>query len=517
MIGEELAARVAASRVDGGERRHLSIPRLVIVLIAIAAAAFFAVRAATGSSGTSAPLSAPWFGPYVDVTLTPQYPFEQATADPARAVVLGFVVADPSNGCAPSWGGQVSPAGASTRLDLDRRITRLRAGGSDVVVSFGGAANQELALTCADPTALTAAYQSIIDRYKVGTIDLDLEGAALRDAASLQRRAVAVRALEDHATAAGSHLAVWLTLPVTPAGLSPDASSALNQMLSSHVSIAGVNALTQNFGGSRDVRDNMGTASVKALTATHAELDAAYRANGIKLTSAQVWNRIGATPIIGRNDVPGETFTLDDGRTLVAFRAAHDLGRLSLWSLNRDTACGPNVGGSDATLHCSGVQQRPLEFSRLFATLKGRPKDPAPKGGAAVPPVPAVDNPATSPYPIWTVDAAYPKGSKVVWHGNVYQAKWWSQDDYPDAPVAHDYDTPWQLVGPVLPGEHPTSSVTVPAGTYPAWLFYQPYQKGARVLYKGVGYEARYFTQGDAPDASLSSPGDSPWAPITSG
>ena len=31
---------------------------------------------------------------------------------------------------------------------------------------------------------------------------------------------------------------------------------------------------------------------------------------------------------------------------------------------------------------------------------------------------------------------AYPKNTKIVWHHNVYEAKWWTQGDVPDAPVS---------------------------------------------------------------------------------
>ena len=45
-----------------------------------------------------------WFAPYVDVTLTPTYQFQSASADAARQTVLGFVVAAPGAGCTPELG-----------------------------------------------------------------------------------------------------------------------------------------------------------------------------------------------------------------------------------------------------------------------------------------------------------------------------------------------------------------------------------------------------------------------------
>ena len=55
--------------------------------------------------------------------------------------------------------------------------------GGDVIVSFGGAANHELAEVITSATALQAAYQSMIDAYGLTHIDFDIEGAAVADRA----------------------------------------------------------------------------------------------------------------------------------------------------------------------------------------------------------------------------------------------------------------------------------------------------------------------------------------------
>src|SRR3712207_7836660 len=57
-----------------------------------------------------------------------------------------------------------------------------------VRVSFGGAAGQELALTCGSVAELQAAYQSVIDQYDLTFIDLDIEGGATSNTASVARR-----------------------------------------------------------------------------------------------------------------------------------------------------------------------------------------------------------------------------------------------------------------------------------------------------------------------------------------
>jgi chitinase len=134
-------------------RRRLSVPRILLVVVVVfaAAAAPFAFRTVTEKfeAGAVQPSS---FAPYVDVTATPQYAFEDPTVSSAANVVLGFVVSSTSVACQPSWGTAYSLATAATGIDLDRRIARLRQRGGQVTASFGGALNTELAAACTDET-----------------------------------------------------------------------------------------------------------------------------------------------------------------------------------------------------------------------------------------------------------------------------------------------------------------------------------------------------------------------------
>jgi chitinase len=125
------------------------------------------------------------------------------------------------------------------------------------------------------------------------------------------------------------------------------------------------------------------------------------------------------------------------------------------------------------------------------------------------------DNPKTSPYPVWAEANSYLEGTKIVWHHNVYVAKWWTQGDIPDNPVLNSWQTPWQLVGPVLKGEKPIVEPTVPVGTYADWDGATVYNTGDRAIFDGVPYQAKWWTQGDSPAAASSNPDSSPWTPLT--
>lgn len=190
-----------------GPTERLSLLRLtivVLIVVSVIGVAFTSVRKAVADAQ---PRAKSWSVPYVDVTLTPTYQFQNPQSNPSRDVALAFVVADPEDPCRPSWGGAYSLAEAADDLELDRRIEQLRSAGGDAMISFGGLSNSELALACTDPAALTDAYRAVIDRYDAAVIDLDLEGTALSDTASIERRAAAIAEIQQEKQAKGETLA----------------------------------------------------------------------------------------------------------------------------------------------------------------------------------------------------------------------------------------------------------------------------------------------------------------------
>lgn len=461
------------------------------------------------------------FAGYVDVTATPAYSFETPVSDAAKSVILSFIVAAKDKPCEPSWGNYYSMAKAGHDLDLDRRIARLVQQGGSVSVSFGGQINDELAVGCTDVKALKQAYASVVERYDLSSIDLDIEGTALSNAESIARRAQAVAMLQAERKAAGKPLSVWLTLPVAPTGLTAEGTAAVAAMLQGKVQLAGVNIMTMDYGGSKAAGTTMQEAATSAAVATHSQLASAYRAAGQDLGPESLWRMIGLTPMIGQNDIIGEIFTLQDAAGLHDFGMSKGVGRMSMWSLNRDATCGPNYPDvqrvSDS---CSGVDQEGRLFSEtLGAGLQAPASHAVATAEATVQPtakatVPA-DDPATSPYPIWSSLAVYVLGDRIVWHGNVYESKWWNQSEVPDDPVAANGVAPWQLIGPVLPGDTPAPQVNAPAGTYPQWDAETVYLKGERVMFEGRVFEAKWWTRLDSPLAAMEGSPSSGWKMFT--
>ncbi|MGM0928766.1 MAG: chitinase [Actinomycetota bacterium] len=515
-----------SKRFPGRRLSWLRLGVLITVTAAIVAAAgvgwgqFTDARAAAGKAS--------WFAGYVDATVTPFYSFENPASDAERSVILSFIVADPEESCAPSWGGFYGFDEAQATMDLDRRVARLADTGGHIGISFGGLLNKELSTSCTDPVALKQAYSQVLERYNVDTIDLDIEGDNLADAAAGERRASVMAQLAAERAEAGQDLKIWLTLPVAPHGLTDDGIRTVEQMLAAKVPLAGVNLMTMDYGQSRQPDQSMLDASIQAARSTHVQLQAAYREAGLESGERTVWSKIGLTPMIGQNDVPGEIFTLDDAAGLNAFAAEVGIGRMSMWSLNRDATCSANYGDvTKVSNSCSGVEQHESSFAAVLGqNLGGLPRavnesGPAASAGAAPVSTPAasaaeiVDDPATSPYPIWNSEAAYVADERVVWHRNVYKAKWWTRGDVPDDPTASAEVTPWTLIGPVLPGETPQPVVTAPAGTFPEWKIGTIYLKSDRVQLEGRVFEAKWWTQGDSPEAAMQGADNTPWLVLT--
>ncbi len=505
---------------EGGTYRRLSPWRVLLALVLLVGMSVGTVYSLS-EWRDSKPVgdAKPWFAAYVDVTATPSFAFDQIGANTNRDAILSFIVSSPTDPCVPTWGGVYTLDQAGITLDLDRRIARLQQQKGGVAVSLGGLLNDELAVKCTDEVKLLKAYRDVIERYEIDTIDLDLENTGLTNNEAGSRRARVIAQLQKETRDNNKNLAVWVTLPVTPQGLSIDGTNGVSQLLKGGVDLAGVNVMTMDYGQSKTAGDSMQVSSEKALTNTHRQLGILYEQTGIYLNSGTLWSKIGATPMIGQNDVADEVFTLEDAKGLNEFAKSKGISRMSMWSANRDLECGSNYADTKKVSDsCSGVKQDKFAFSEALGngfngSLTNSSGFVTTSDNTSTEQV--EDDPATSPYPIWADENTYLAGTKVVWHKNVYEAKWWTQGDLPDDPVLQSYQTPWELVGPVLQGETPIKQATLPAGTYPEWSGEEKYESAARVLFNGIPYQAKWWNQGESPAAASSDPNGSPWAPLT--
>jgi chitodextrinase len=308
----------------------------------------------TTQAGTCTVSANKLFAPYIDMGLSrSQQILTIQQQSGIGTFTLGFIV---GNGCTPMWGGLGIgidgnlPNGTS----MTTTIQGVRNQGGDVIVSFGGSSGAELAQTCTSVSQLQAAYQSVVTRYNLSFIDLDIEGSGSLATDVVDRRNQALAGL----AAANPNLKISLTLPVLPTGLIPTGLNVITSAVRNSVRVDVVNVMAMDYGSANDNGGNMLLSAEQAAQNTRDQI-----------ASAGLNAGIGVTPMIGVNDVSSEVFRLTDATGLVNFANSNSfIRRLAMWSVNRDN--GGCAGGGFASATCSGLTQNEWDFAHAFANFR---------------------------------------------------------------------------------------------------------------------------------------------------
>jgi len=88
-------------------------------------------------------------------------------------------------------------------------ITSVRAGGGDIVPSFGGASGTNVETSCTSATALAGAYQAVINAYGLKAIDIDIEGSTYSNTTIQQRVVDALKIIKTN----NAGFTVYVTFP----------------------------------------------------------------------------------------------------------------------------------------------------------------------------------------------------------------------------------------------------------------------------------------------------------------
>ena len=307
---------------------------------------------------------AQYSAPYTEVWNSPSAMANAKNATGAKYFTLAFII--DGGGCNATFNGDTS----ITDAGWTSAINSLRAGGGDVIASFGGASGTELGISCTTVASLKAQYKRVIDGLNLTRVDFDIEGAPLDNTAANTRRNQALAQLQQEYAAAGKRLDVQYTLPVLPTGLLSDSLSLLNSAKSNGLTVNLVNIMTMDYGPSMD----MGQAAINAATALHGQLGQIWNTK----SSAQLWAMEGNTPMIGVNDSSNEVFSTGNAQSLETFAKNNGIQELAYWALGRDKACATN--GGSAQSGCSGTSQSAFQFASIFNAITG--------GGGTTPPPP---------------------------------------------------------------------------------------------------------------------------------
>jgi chitinase len=150
-----------------------------------------------------------------------------------------------------------------------------------------------------------------------------VESGAESDTASVDRRNKAIRALQ----LANPSLRVSYTLAVDRSGL-PSAQLALvGNAKANGARVDVVNVMAMDYG---PCYGDMGQAAVDAAENTRKQL----ASNGLSAS-------VGVTPMIGKNDVACEVFSLKDAQILTSYAQANGAVRtLGFWAIGADPGHG---------------------------------------------------------------------------------------------------------------------------------------------------------------------------------
>ncbi len=296
------------------------------------AAAFASLSLASVSAVAALPARV--FAPYIQVDSTTSLT-SISSASGIKYFTLAFIIDD-------GTGHGLWEAGSTVASDssIAPAIANLRAAGGDVIISFGGAAGNELAIGITSASTLQSVYQGIINKYGVTALDFDIEGTALDNTSANDRRNQALAGLQT----ANPGLFISYTLPVNPTGLDPNSIALLQNAKSHGVNVACVNIMAMDYGSS--TTPSMGQDAIDATNATSSQLSS----NGLT-------TNIGITPLIGKQDTAPEVFTTSDAQTVQNFAVGDSqVNRIAFWEVALDQ-CGSS---------CSGTSQTVWQFSHIF-------------------------------------------------------------------------------------------------------------------------------------------------------
>ncbi|MFG1638851.1 ricin-type beta-trefoil lectin domain protein [Amycolatopsis sp. NPDC049252] len=276
----------------------------------------------------------------------PPSPATIQNATGVKWFTLAFVL---SNGyCNPQWdGGRALTGGVDQNT-----ITTVRAGGGDVIPSFGGYSGNKLESSCGSAGELAAAYQKVISAYGLKAIDIDIEADAYSNPTVQQRTVDALKTIRAN----NAGIKLYVTFGTGQSG--PD-NSLVNRAAQAGLTVDGWVIMPFDFGGAGQ---NMGTLTQRAAEGLKNVVKSAY---GYDDDTA--YRHMGISSMNGITD-NSETVTLNDFTTILAYANQHHLARLTFWSANRDRPC-PGAYPNDDT--CSGVSQQAWDFTRIFARYAG--------------------------------------------------------------------------------------------------------------------------------------------------
>ena len=307
------------------------------------------------------------FAPYTDMLLYNNVPdFSQLVKQKhIKHFTMAFVVSKSPTECISTWGAVVSMNG----FDYDN-LNQLRRKGGDAMLSIGGQANTPLATACTDVNTLATQYEDLVDNLDLRALDFDIEGAAVAQPDSIERRSQALAIAQKHWKDENRNLSLWITLPVLSSGLTADGKSLVQSLIDHGVQFSGINLMTMDYGSYACPASN-GNPKTQAKCGIDAVSNTFNYLKGVMpdKTDKEIYSMLGTTPMIGVNDTAGEVLYLKGAKMIANKAKKQGLGMIGMWSIGRDKPRPASQASGSANANDSGLlpdEAGDYAFSKVF-------------------------------------------------------------------------------------------------------------------------------------------------------
>ena len=408
--------------------RQKRIKLVAVSLVGLLLLSLIAITIIKPSSAKAASaLGSNWYGaaPYVmPLANTPPSLTTVMSATGAKAFTLAFVVAN--GGCTPAWEADAGLDNVSSDTQIAPIISAVRSAGGDVVVSFGGYGGTKLGETCGSASATAAAEQTVISKYGLNAIDLDLEEPEYENATSINNELGAAKILQAN----NPSLYISVTIPGTTSGTGYFGQQLLtaSKSLGFTPNNFGIMPFDGGFSGA--------SSQISALQSFNTIL-----INTFGWSSATAYAHEGFSGMNGRTD-SAEYFYQSDFQSVLTFAENNHLARYTFWALNRDRQCNPVDNNGSLSGTCSSVAQNDWDFTKYVVQFAGATpptSTPTPIPGTTPTTVASTPTPVSggscAGIAAWTTGVAYVGGNQVTYNGSLWQAKWWTENDVPGGPA----------------------------------------------------------------------------------
>ncbi|WP_432886289.1 cellulose binding domain-containing protein [Kribbella sp. CA-245084] len=298
------------------------------------------VTTGTGGGNTGTKQAAPYL--YMGWG-DPPSPSTVMNATGIKWFTMAFVLS--GGGCSPAWDSTRPLQGGADAS----AIAAIRAGGGDVVPSFGGWSGNKLGPNCSTPEALAGAYQQVISAYNLKAIDIDIENSDEFENEAVQDRILtALKIVKQN----NPGIQTIVTFGTSTTGPTYYGNRLIDQSKALGANIDIFTLMPFDFGSSNIYNDTVG-----ASQGLNNKLKSTFG-----WSTAEAYAHQGISGMNGLSDQQ-EMTTTATWQNITNWAKSNGLGRLAFWSVNRDRGC----AGGGVVSNCSGIAQGDWDFTRITA------------------------------------------------------------------------------------------------------------------------------------------------------